>query len=288
LFVALFIALTVTDIAVPDPSPASNNTIPEPSPVPDVPSPASNNTIPTYNFPDLYVCPSSSSGDSQKILTGCAIAIIIIGIAMIFAGYKTIRGIAFVVGFCVLFVVAYIVIDHYIHPDWNMSIKLGVSAGIGVIGGGLLAYFVEHLPFLIGFGIGLLVTSLVMATPIGPQAIRPGNWLPLACLALGGLAGGVIGYFLRNFVLMLVSAFLGSLFIAYSVDCAWLKTDFTMVIPNIIAMHPLSFKSEQNIISYCLIGGVLLFTIVGFLFQCYRKSKEEENGRHHQYQELSP
>jgi len=251
---------------------SQNGSIPQPQQPPR----PSNGSTPILL--DLYVC-TSAVPSTQTILTVCAVALIIIGIAMILYGYKTIRLIAFAIGFCVLFVVAYIVIDRYIAHDFTLWGKVGIAAAVGVIAGGLLAYFVEQLPFIIGFGIGLLVTSLILATPIGPQAFNPGNWLPLVSLILGGVAGGVIGWFLRKWIMMLVSAFLGSLLIAYSVDCAWFKTHFTMVIPNIIAMHKFTFV-PGNYIPYILIGGIVLLTVVGFFFQAHKREKKSRKRQH--------
>jgi len=195
------------------------------------------------------------------------------------------RIIAFSIGFCVAFVVVFIVIDTYISPNWTVWGKFGVAAGVGVIAGGLLAYFVEELPFILGFCIGLLVTSLVLATPIGPQLFEPGNWLPILAIALGGVAGGVIGFFFRKWIIMFISAALGSLFIAYAIDCAWFKTQFTMIIPNIIAMHKIDF-GNGSVIPYVLIGGVILLTVVGCIFQYTMNNRDERKKRGVQYQEL--
>jgi len=225
-----------------------------------------NTTTPTF-LPELYVCQSSDT-TTEHILYGCAVALIIIGIAMVLYGYKTIKGIAFAVGFCVIFVIAFIVIDRYISlPSLILWYRIGISAALGVIAGGLLAYFVEQLSFIVGFLIGLLVTSLIFSTPIGPQSFTTGNWLPLVALLLGGIAGGVIGHFLSEWIMMFVSAALGSFLIAYAVDCAWFKSSFTTVLPNIIALH--QFNLSGNLVPYLLIGGVVLLTLVGCIFQVY-------------------
>jgi len=243
-----------------------------------------NNTTPTTPpswIPELYVC-QSTDPTTEHILYGCAVALIIIGIAMVLYGYKTIQGIAFTVGFCVIFFIAFIVIERYISPSMALWTKIGLSAGIGLIAGGLLAYFVENLSFLIGFLIGLLVTSLIFSTPIGPQSFTTGNWLPLVALLLGGLAGGVIGFFLRKWIMMFVSAAMGSFLIAYAVDCAWFKSSFTTVIPNIIALNQINIKGE--LVPYLLIGGVGLLTIVGCIFQIYMDKRDKSK---HKYRKLN-
>jgi len=85
---------------------------------------------------------------------------------------------------------------------------------------------------------------------------------------------------------MFISAALGSLFIAYAIDCAWFKTHFTMIIPNIIAMHKIDFTG--SVIPYVLIGGVILLTLVGCIFQYTMSNREERRKRGQQYEELKP
>jgi len=245
----------------------------------------SNSTPSTPVFPDLpdeYVC-QTSDARNEHIIIGCGVALIIIGLVMVLYGYKTIRGIAFAVGFCVLFIVAWIIIDRYIAPTWPETYKLGASAGVGVLAGGLLAYFVSELPFIFGFCIGILVTSLIFSTPLGPQSFTPGNWLPLLSLALGGIVGGILGFLLRRFIMMFVSAAFGSFIIAYAIDCAFFKSSFTTVIPNIIALKKFNFTG--NLVPYILVGGVILFTLVGCIFQWHMRSREKARNRT-QYSEL--
>jgi len=245
--------------------------------------PGTNSTPPTFpNLPDEYVC-QTTDATKEHIIIGCAVALIIIGLVMVLYGYKTIRGIAFAVGFCVLFIVAWILLDRYISPTWPETYKLGVAAGVGVLAGGLLAYFVSELPFIFGFCIGILVTSLVFSTPLGPQSFTPGNWLPLLSLALGGIAGGVLGFLLRRYIMMFVSAAFGSFIIAYAIDCAFFKSSFTTTIPNIIALHKFNFSGD--LVPYILVGGVILFTLVGCIFQWHMRSREKA-GNKPQYEEL--
>jgi len=244
-----------------------------------------NDTTPNGTTDLSWAVCDDTSGQTQTILTVFAVALIIVGIALILFGYNMLRPVAFAAGFCVGFAIIYIVIDTYISPNWIIWGKVGVAAAVGVILGGLSAFFVENFPFVLGFLSGLIITSMVLATPLGPSLFDKGNYFPLITLALGGMAGGVIGFILKKWLLMLTSAAGGSLCVAYAIDCAWLKSHFTHVIPQIIALKHVDLGG--SVMTYVLIAGVGFGTLLGFFFQLYMQwnnNLAQKNG----YSQLVP
>eukprot|EP01124_Arcella_intermedia_P022904 TRINITY_DN351_c0_g1_i1.p1 TRINITY_DN351_c0_g1~~TRINITY_DN351_c0_g1_i1.p1 ORF type:complete len:270 (-),score=36.90 TRINITY_DN351_c0_g1_i1:47-856(-) len=214
------------------------------------------------------------SGDHTLVLSVCASALIIIGLSMIFFGHKVVRLVAFLIGFCIFGALTYVLIDTHIAPNWILWGKLGVAGGAGLICGGLLAWFYDRLPIILGFVIGVLICSIILATPLGLGLFNVRDWLPLLSLFFGGAAGAVVGFIIREPVLNLASALIGSILVVYSIDCAWLKTHFTRVIPQIVALKPMNFD-KGNAIPYVLMGAAALGTIVGFIFQMYQRTRPQ-------------
>jgi len=148
-----------------------------------------------------------------------------------------------------------------------------VSAGIGVILGALLIFLTKTVVFAMGFLVGVLISSFVLATPVGLSLFSTKNYLPLIAMGLSGIAGGAITFLLKKYVMMFACALLGATALAFSVDCAWLKTDLISLIPNIIALQKVDFSGNST--PYIVLAGIGGLTLGGFGFQLYWKHKSK-------------
>lgn len=230
-------------------------------------------------FPDDF-CQQQST----LVLSIITVAVIIISVVMIFFGFKVIKPILFAIGFTVGFGGTYIVIETYIAPDWIIWGKIGVSAGVGVILGALCGFLTKVASFGMGALVGTLVSSLILATPLGPSLFNTKNYLPLIAVGISGIAGGAVSFLLKDYVIMFACALTGSAAIAFSIDCAWLHTDFFMLIPNIISLRQFQIRPD-NYATYLLLGGIVVCTIGGFIFQLYlRYRKKHPAPSHHHYE----
>jgi len=220
-----------------------------------------------------------------SIIAACTI---IVGLGLIFFGYKVIKFVAFLAGLIVGFTVTYVVIDQHIAPQFDQWGKLGIAAGVGVIIGGLLVFLISAAVFFMGATTGVLICSLVLATPLGPQLFTSGNYLPLLTLGLSALAGGIVSLLLKKWIMMFATAMGGACGIAFMSDCAWLKKHFFNFIPDLIAMKSTALNTNDPW-TWGIIGGIIAVTVVGFIFQLYW-SNRKPNQEHHNngYRELRP
>lgn len=76
---------------------------------------------------------------------------------------------------------------------------------------------------------GVLISSFVLSTPLGPSLFSTKNYLPLVSVGLSGLAGGAITFLLQKYVIMFACALFGATGMAFSVDCAWLVCTWKMI-----------------------------------------------------------
>ena len=145
----------------------------------------------------------------QNLLVGGLI--VVIGLFICFGGYGFWR-IALIIGG---FVAGYSLGASWI-PDTQWFLQILVGLGIAVITG-VLAYFLWSLGMvlaglIIGAGLGIGVALALNANPDGV--------ITLMAAIIGGIAGGVLVYFLKDLAVILILAFGGAAAVSIGVVTA--------------------------------------------------------------------
>jgi len=232
------------------------------------PPPTNAPVAPTSPAPSVYIriCDQVDS----KIVLISAIALIVVGLGFLFYGHKIYKPVIFVFGLLIGFAVAFIVLQG--HTSLKMLWLLIISGAIGLIFGVIFIVLIKIGIFFMGFGVGIVVCGLVLATPIGTQVIHccaGGSWYPLIAMGISGLAVGILALIFQKIIIILATSIGGAYSIAFAIDCAWVKSNFSEVIPAIISLQKLHIDSS-NMAPYLLIAGVLLLSVAGFFVQlCY-------------------
>eukprot|EP01121_Diplochlamys_sp_Union-15-3_P009504 TRINITY_DN2592_c0_g4_i1.p1 TRINITY_DN2592_c0_g4~~TRINITY_DN2592_c0_g4_i1.p1 ORF type:complete len:323 (+),score=40.53 TRINITY_DN2592_c0_g4_i1:110-970(+) len=252
-------------------------------------APTPNTTSPT--IPTIPTPPPTPSGNStidnmcrtidKKIRYVGAVAVIIIGLAFATCGYRIQKIVCFSLGFMIAFGIAWILLQTHLNEKLSVWVRLGISAGAGVIAGALLLWLIKVGIFMLGFGMGVVICSLVLATPIGTNVIHccsGGNWYPIIIMFLCGVAGGIFAIMVERWVIMFLTAIGGAYAIVFAIDCAWLKSNFSDVIPAVISLRHLNIDPHKPLpyVLLCLVG---VLGVIGFFIQlCHRRRSKKDRG----------
>jgi len=242
--------------------------------------------------PPSSVSPVSPSGSDLPpnidettwlwILRGLFIALIVVGLAWCFAGYRLFKILLFLAGFVLFFFICLEVLSNQV-KQLAFWISLLISVGAGIAGGVLMILVIKIGFFVVGFLAGSFSACCLIAfTPLSTLiASNVENavtiWVTLACIVGAGIVVGVVAVFLTKHVIIVSSAITGAIMIGAGVDFladlklfGFVNALFSGHVPrNIIGLN-----ITRDWPVWLLLFGIVAFAVGGAIVQ-YRVSAKE-------------
>ena len=210
------------------------------------------------------------------IIAGVAV---VIGLAVCLAGYKLFKLILFITGFFVGFFSTYVICDLYlsdqIHGDaakHKDQIYLAMSFGAGIIGG---------LLTLCLYYVGLFVLGATMGWFVGMAALPyfkseahflvEHMWLPYCVCAACAVLGGLLMLCLQKIIIILSTAFLGSLLFINGLDYYVEKGRVVTFTVNVLQGR--HYHLPNCWYTWLVLSLLPIFFIIGVIIQFVKTSK---------------
>lgn len=163
------------------------------------------NTVPT-SFTFEYTPSVIVSG----ILT------ILIGLVMLFFGYRSLKFLLFFAGFYVFSIIGYTILTKANAANGNPNVLLWGSLGIGILGG-ILAILVYRLGIsLLGALGGISVALWILSLKAG--GLLTDDTQRIIFVVVFALVGAIVIHFAEKPVIILASSFAGAYSICYGID----------------------------------------------------------------------
>jgi len=225
------------------------------------------------------------------IQRGLEILAILIGLLIVFAGYRLFRLILFISGFVIFYYICYHVLTTQIQY-WAEFWVLLISAGAGVLGGffllglGLAAFKIAA--FVFGFvGGSMLAYLLLAATPLSGvvKSVAPGSkweiWIVVGIVLGSGLVVAIIAALISRGLLIIITAFVGAFIIGTAVDALAFSSVESRMLQSIIANGSLPPALTIGWETYLILGGVVVLAVAGMVVQFRGTAKHYHH--HHGY-----
>jgi len=258
------------------PSPPTPSVIAS-TPAPPTPSPPSNPTPPADDVP-----PNLSKEAWDWIKRGMFIALILVGLAWCFAGYRLFKPVLFTAGFVAFFFITIEILTTTTRAPIAGWISLAISAAVGIIGGVLMILVFKVGVFLIGFIAGALLAMLAvsftqLSTLIMTNVAASWSfWVFLACVVGLGVLVGVAGLFFVKHVVIVASGVSGAIMIGLGADRLIPESVHPVKVFDVLHYAFQGFGVPSKVISgelksawptWVILAGILVFAVGGVFVQ---------------------
>jgi len=196
----------------------------------------------------------------------------IIGLVYVFSGYRIFKVIFFISGLILCFSICYILMTNFLNwNDWKYYLILGISGGVGLLGGFLFIIIIPIGFFAIGAILGLTVGAISLVTPIGTLLQSNGLYVFLYLVSFA-VVFGIIALIFQRFVAIVGTSFGGSFMIFNSVDAQFLKTNFSTILPTFFKTFKIPSLADHWQ-PYLVLAGVVVLAVVGCVVQFTKTAK---------------
>ncbi|KAI8905968.1 hypothetical protein EDD86DRAFT_174959, partial [Gorgonomyces haynaldii] len=193
-----------------------------------------------------------------------AILLIVSGVLFTFWGYRSFKGVLFIIGFFILAYTAFIVLNSLeqqnptIYGSNRVVIYIAVPVVAGLIGGFILKALFKVGVFITGAYLGFLLSNIVLGfiQDASPNA-RLGTQIGLA------LVGGLVALWMEKPILIVATSVIGAFDIAVGVDY-WVQSGFTDVFGVLKSTGHLPALSQNT---YIMLGGFVIVALLGMAVQ---------------------
>jgi len=182
-------------------------------------------------------------GDSflKYFAIGINIFFIAAGVLFTLFGQRQYRVAVFTLGGVIFAGVTYVVLQEHSAEDASLWVNVGISIGLGIVGG----FLFELLVFVGVFCVGALPALVLSATLLIPlHFILPTSLLQFLWCFGGAFIGGVMALIFQKTFIILGTALLGSFMTGTGIDALWLKTGFSSIVPSLISRW---FSQQSNL-----------------------------------------
>eukprot|EP01130_Rhizamoeba_saxonica_P014386 TRINITY_DN627_c0_g1_i1.p1 TRINITY_DN627_c0_g1~~TRINITY_DN627_c0_g1_i1.p1 ORF type:complete len:281 (-),score=51.55 TRINITY_DN627_c0_g1_i1:80-922(-) len=220
---------------------------------------------------DIKFDDSGIPAEYQKYITyGINITLIVVALLFVFAGYRLVYVMLFLIGFLAFFGISYTLVPQLEFAANNIWITLGISAGAGLIGGFLFLCVFYIGIFFVGAILGLVIGSILLLTPISEYVVDI-----YAILFVGGFAlvFGIIACIFQKPLIIIATAFSGSYQLGLAIDNLLLHSNFHRVFLALFSALSQQGQTISELIKgqeaeiYGMMAGILVLSIIGMAFQ---------------------
>jgi len=223
------------------------------------------------------------------IQRGLEIVVILLGLLIVFAGYRLFKLILFISGFILFYYLCYHILTSQF-PAWAEFWTLLISAGAGLLGGflllglGLAAFKIAA--FIFGFLGGCQISYLILSTtPLASviKNVAPNvqwqPWIILGIILGFGLILGILSAIVSRALLIIMTAFVGAFVIGTAADALFFQSAESAMLQSLITTGQLPTNVTPDWKTYMILSGVVIFAVAGIIVQ-FRSTAKNYHHRH--------